>query len=220
MLKDKKIDYYKVLIWLVSLVLILIPIFLYQYRFGISLSKNREIWDQFGSYISGVYAPFFSFLTLLLLFRQNKSQVKMDSYQRENNDALRLRDDADFYLNSLDKNLTSNANIDSSIISTLLRYFSNLSFQELENSDLSIHGDLIHSQNQKILANWTGFNIALKSLKTYENTSFEHHYISTKLKPLSIFGYSYCTALDNYCYIQSKRQVICNEYSEIIPETS
>lgn len=214
MIEKKKIDCNKLLILIAFILVISLPIYLYQYKFGTALSNDRDIWGQFGSYISGIYAPFFSFLTLFLLYRQNKAQVKMDNYQRTHNEATQIRSDADFYLSSLDKSLKGE------IAVILKNNFSTISAIELNDDHHLISANRIHEQNQIIRNSWIGFNIALKSLKIYENTSFEYYYRSVRLIPITMHGYDCCVALDNYCYIQSQGEFRFNEYSEVVAKNT
>lgn len=67
----------KKLIVLAALLLLAAPFLIYQIKFNGPLSDRHEVWAQFGDYISGIYAPILSLLTLGVLFIQVQIQKRM-----------------------------------------------------------------------------------------------------------------------------------------------
>ena len=52
----------------ILIVLILLPIILYIYKFGsLILSNKHNHWAEFGTYLGGIYTPILSILTIILL---------------------------------------------------------------------------------------------------------------------------------------------------------
>lgn len=65
------------LILLAALLLLAAPFLIYQIKFNGPLSDSHEVWAQFGDYISGIYAPILSVLTIGVLAIQVQIQKRM-----------------------------------------------------------------------------------------------------------------------------------------------
>ncbi len=170
---------------------LLFPILLYLFQFGFSLSKDREIWSQFGSYVSGIYGPFLSLLTLYLLYEQNRAQLKINNYQREHNDANQLRADAEFHLKIVNEILSEKNLSKPESIKSALNYFGrndNLNSEEIYTENRQNSANYITTHSPRLFHAWFGYCASLKGLKTYIDSSFEHHYTSVKKLPISLLG--------------------------------
>ena len=54
----------------ILLLIFLTPVLVYVATFGASLSRSHSIWSEFGSVMSGIYAPIIAMTTLLVLLAQ------------------------------------------------------------------------------------------------------------------------------------------------------
>ncbi|MFH0267245.1 hypothetical protein [Vibrio rumoiensis] len=72
----------KVVFSIVILVLIT-PIILYVYQFGIGLWSEQNDWANLGSYLSGFYSPLLTFGTLIILYKQLVFQKKSQETERD-----------------------------------------------------------------------------------------------------------------------------------------
>lgn len=203
----------KVIFGLLIFICISSPVVLYFMKFGttysinVKLSNTNADWGSFGSYIAGIYTPIFSALSIILLYQQNKTQRLII----EQADAIRIREEASFYLKIIDEHI----NTDSKLLEILIQNFSKIVEPKINitKNELLLIATNINNDNPQIFRAWYGFNISLASLKTYKNSSFKYHFTSTKLLPVNLFGFDICVALDNYCHIQSNMKQPFGEYS-------
>lgn len=89
-----------IFVWVIVL---LIPLILYSYIFGTGLSTKSQEWANFGSAMSGIYAPILSIFTLVLLVLQLRMQAKLNTHEYDQAYIGQGRADIEFYLNQLQK---------------------------------------------------------------------------------------------------------------------
>lgn len=72
----KKQDLKSGAILLLAILLLAAPLLVYQIKFNGAVSSEHKVWAEFGDYISGIYAPILSVLTLIVLFAQVQLQQR------------------------------------------------------------------------------------------------------------------------------------------------
>ncbi len=68
---------------LIILIILLLPICIYLFKFHNSLSDNHQSWSEFGSYIGGVYGPIISILSIIILIVTLKQMRSSQDQDRE-----------------------------------------------------------------------------------------------------------------------------------------
>ena len=199
----------KTIFWMAGFTLLL-PIVMYLIKFNYGLSDSQDEWGQFGSYISGIYSPILTALTLYFLYKQIKLQeLSMEQYH-----AQACSEDFNYYLSVINnKLLKEHKTSGGAVKSELIKNFSDLSDYH-ENPGNFFSFAINMNENKNFAENWSFLNGLIGGFKKYENTTFEHYYINSKLKAISILGWDCCAALDNFCYVISKREFTYNEFSQ------
>lgn len=202
----------KALIFILIPIIFILPIVIYLTKFGIDLSNNQDIWGQFGSYISGIYAPILAILTLVILYKQYRFQ----KLAWEQSYAQAKANDLNYYLELLQKNLLTELSNGTTIKYTLEHDFLNISVNSLSNEKLKLIASQLYSENENFISCWHLLNTYIVGFKCYKKTTFEHFYTDSKLKLVSVIGYKCCVALDNFSYISNNGEIICKEFSSEI----
>jgi hypothetical protein len=73
-MSNKKTYKIRVIVLLVSLFILLLPVIVYSYQFGIGMWTSHSEWADMGSALGGIYSPILTVLMLLLLFKQTNIQ--------------------------------------------------------------------------------------------------------------------------------------------------
>lgn len=76
---------FKILTPLIILVVV-IPLALYLSKFNNGLSSNSQDWGAFGSYLSGIYSPIFSLISVIILISTLNEMRKTSKQEKENFD--------------------------------------------------------------------------------------------------------------------------------------
>ena len=79
------------------------PILVYVATFGASLSKSHSIWSEFGSAMSGIYAPIVALTTLFVLLAQLGLQKQLHIHETDQAYIQQARSDIEFYCIQLAK---------------------------------------------------------------------------------------------------------------------
>lgn len=178
-------------------VVLCLPIVLYLYQFGFTLSSDHKVWAEFGSLMSGIYSPIIAFIALLVLVNQSRIQLSMDKHQHDHTYIERNRNDLDFYINRLESYIDKRYDDNLTIKQYMLLNFSPLSNDELlqERTKKKIKEfTLAHPQ---IIDIWLAIYPILSGLDRVKEYPYIHSFESSKLRISSCLYFGTCVALDN-----------------------
>ncbi|MFM2345068.1 MAG: hypothetical protein RLZZ210_1681, partial [Pseudomonadota bacterium] len=88
-------------LYIIAVMLILIPIIFYIYNFSYGISNKTSDWANFGTFLSGIYTPILSILTLLLLYKQYIVQRNLNIYQENQKYLDNFRDTLHMFTDNL-----------------------------------------------------------------------------------------------------------------------
>lgn len=90
---------------LLAVFILLLPLLLYIYQFGLSLSTEHSRWSEFGSYLTGIYSPLIALVALFILTTQLLIQRAMSKHHHDQAFVNSAREDINFYINKLENYL-------------------------------------------------------------------------------------------------------------------
>lgn len=187
-----------------TLVLILLliftsPIIIYTLNFGFHLTADHQRWAEFGTFISGIYAPVLSLVTLLVLVSQYRMQNKMNEYQIEQTTISRLVNDNTQFLEAICRELDSAPYIRTkSVEDILMDHFFFLSADDLANDEKYRSAIMLYKKVPKISDCWMALTSTLATLEMIEGSSYKAAFSSELLRVQSTLSHGTCTSLDNY----------------------
>ena len=185
---------------LVIFIALWLPIALYAYQFGFSLSSDHKVWAEFGSIMSGIYSPIIAFIALLILANQARIQLSMDKHQHNHSFIERNRNDLDFYINKLESYLEKDYDEKLTIKQYLLLNFSNLSNATLLEEKTKEKAQAFIFAHHQVFDTWLAIYPILKGLDSQKEYPYVHNFESSKLRISSCLYFGVCVAIDNLYY--------------------
>jgi len=183
--------------------MLLLPISLYIYQFGISISTEHSRWSEFGSILSGIYSPLIALVALLILAIQLLIQRAMSKHQHDQAFITSAREDINFYIGKLEAYLAKEKD-GTSIKEYIDTHFRFLYPVELANQEVIEHIQSFNKEHQYIFDIWLAIYPILKGLETSESYPYEHNFEAAKLRVSSCLSFGTCVAIDNIYYVISK----------------
>ena len=180
------------------LVLYALPLVVYVAAFGTSLSDQHPRWAEFGSAMSGIYAPIIALTTLAVLVAQVGLQKQINEHQFEQSYLQQARADLEFYTLQL-----ANALQTQMLPGQNLRQFLHKNFQpstagELDAPELRTLAANADAILPSSLGLWFAVYPILTGLAAGKGKSFDMTLASAKQKLIAILSYETCVSLDNY----------------------
>jgi len=180
-----------------------LPILIYVYQFGFTLSANHQRWAEFGSVMSGIYSPIIAFIALFVLIGQSRAQISMNEHQFDQTYIQENRKDLDFYIDKLENYLVQGYDKELNIRSHLEASYLNLSNEELLSSTRVEFAKEFYQKHPKVFDIWLAVYPILIGLNSQKEFPYEHNFTSSELRITSSLTLSTCIALDCYYYCLS-----------------
>lgn len=212
----------KSLEWLISLAktlaivaLLLMPMLVYVWVFGIELSRDHQRWSEMGAAMSGIYTPILTLLTLAVLVAQFKLQASINRHTFDQSFVQQARDKITFSLEQLAIELSKDMEEGRQIKSSLFDKFAYAKAETLAMSSAVNVAKSINRQHPRVVALWSEFYSGIAGLRTHDFDPYSTAYTSMKQRAISMLSYEGCVALDNFVWCVSERKLkLGYEYSD------
>jgi hypothetical protein len=121
----------KKLLSILFVLLFLLPLALYAYKFGFGLWGDHKQWAAMGGFFSGIYSPVIALLALVILAGQHAGQMSINKHQFDQAYIQNARVDIDYYLEKLADVLNQKISSEQSVKDLLNGCFAYLTIEEL-----------------------------------------------------------------------------------------
>lgn len=192
-------------------IFLIVPLMLYAYTFGTQISISHQQWAEFGSFISGIYSPILTLVTIIVLgfqvalqSRQTALQQQINDHERDQAYLIRAYSDIEFYATRMEVVLNSTAFQDDTLRSHLHKHFQPTSVENLDSIELRQLAANIHYSIPAALDLWAAVYPILIGLDAYKKTMFNLAYVSSSQKLIALLGMESCVALENFHRVQSE----------------
>lgn len=183
----------------IFLLLFMAPILIYISEFGLGVWSDHTKWAEMGSAFSGIYSPFIAFLAFLILIGQAKSQGAMNKHIFDQSYIKDVREDLNFYLEKLDKNLNESIYPEGTV-RDILRQYSITHEEDLRTERCRVITQQFVQKNRKILDIWVAMYPLLIGLGVNKHHPYELSYTGSVLKISTVLSMESCIALDKVYY--------------------
>lgn len=180
------------------LLLYVAPLAVYVYMFGTKLTNSHARWAEFGSAMSGIYAPIVAISTLVVLFTQVRLQRQINEHQYVQSHIQQARVDLEFYCVQLVGALNQTLLPSQSVRQVLHKNFQPSKLADLDDGNLRTLAGNIHANAPSALALWFAVYPILAGLIAGKSTPFEMALHSSVAKLIAMLSFETCVALDNY----------------------
>ncbi|KHT56355.1 hypothetical protein RJ43_05490 [Alteromonas macleodii] len=178
------------------IVLFLLPIILYTYKFGFGLWEEHHSWAELGTYFSGIYSPLVALLAFLILAQQSKSQYQMDKYHCDQAYIQEARKDLDFYLNKIEHDLNTVTESGATALDELILLSQEINEDNARSSRIRSKVTTLRSNCRLAFDLWTAIGPILAGLSANKEPHYTHALQSSKHRIVAILSNSACIALD------------------------
>lgn len=211
----------KRVIWLLVIVYSA-PLLLYMSKFGLSLSFDHARWAEFGSAMSGIYAPIVALTTLAVLLAQVGLQKQINDHEFRQAHISQARADIEFYATQLSAKLDLIALPGHSFRSVLHSKFQRLTSAELDSDNLRELAANVDANLPSILGIWFGVYPILVGL-TGDDKKFEMTLNSSLQKLIALLSFETCVAMDNFHRVRTEGRIkvaykfsVLHEVAEVV----
>ena len=174
------------------------PLVIYLATFGSVLSSEHQRWAEFGSAMSGIYAPIVAVTTLAVLLAQVGLQKQINDHSYNQAHFAQARSDIEFYASQLAEKLDQIALPGKTFRSVLHMNFQPRSTAELDLDSLRTLAANIDAAMPGVMGMWFGIYPILDGLATTEEATFRMTLNSSMQKLIALLSFETCVALDNY----------------------
>lgn len=184
------------ILWFIGLVLIA-PIIVYAYNFGIGFWDTPSEWSDLGGYIGGIYTPILTVLTLLVL----SVQIYLQAAQHKQTLIAHQEQQLKEYITELESELNIEVGGGVRLRDMLNLMFRDKAKEDIENWEPGLLFEL-NQRHHKVYSMWCGVIGCLRAInnlssqKCYESG----HYFSQRNRVVSFLNPQVCRTLDKYNY--------------------
>jgi hypothetical protein len=182
----------------ILLLLYAAPLVVYVYTFGTELTNSHARWAEFGSALSGIYAPIVAITTLVVLFTQVRLQRQINEHQYVQSHIQQVRADLEFYCVQLAGALNQTLLPGQSVRQVLHKNFQPSRLADLDDGNLRALAANIDANAPSALALWFAVYPILGGLIAGKSAPFEMTLHSSVAKLIAMLSFETCIALDNY----------------------
>ena len=183
--------------WLVALIIVvvmLIPIVIYVWKFGFVISNSHSRWGEMGSAMSGIYAPILAFLTLVVLGYQVYLQNKFSYLENDLHQTQEAKNEIEYYLSLIKAELANSLSNNQDVIDLF-------AYSPLDSTlRLSKIAKKINQDNPSIGAAWVNCNNYFYGLQCEDRYPYSTTLTTLKNKAICILSFKTCAALDAYVW--------------------
>ena len=186
--------------WLVGVLLFLYaaPLLVYVLTFGTDISSSHERWSEFGSAMSGIYAPIVALSTLAVLVVQVALQRQINEHQYIQSHLQQARSDIEFYCTQLAIALEAQLLPGQTVRAVLHTNFQPRTSAELDDPTQRTLAANIDANAPSGLGLWFAIYPILAGLAAGKGSSFDMTLTSSIQKLIAILSFETCVTLDNY----------------------
>jgi hypothetical protein len=199
-----RVEAKQILFILAAVCILLLPLLLYIYQFGFSLSTEHSRWSEFGSYLTGIYSPVIALVALFILANQLLIQRSMGKHQHDQAFVNSAREDINFYIGKLENYLEKDFKDGVSIKDYIDTHFRFLDSEALTSQGVIAHIQSFNKEHQYIFDIWLALYPILKGLEASKSYPYEHNFEAAKLRISSCLSFGTCAAIDNIYYVISR----------------
>lgn len=205
---------------LLVVAMLLSPIVVYVYKFGVNITDSHARWGEMGSAMSGLYTPILSLLTLAVLLAQVRLQDAMNKHAFDQSYIQEVRTDVQYYLSQLAKELSAEFDNGSEIGQELIAVFAYVPVKELRGQRYAEVAKGLNRKYPRIMSIWSAFYPLLAGLQANSHHPYEHNFSAAKQKAIVILSYEGCVALDNFIWCVSEGNLkFSYEFAQGLTET-
>jgi hypothetical protein len=199
-----------VILLVVAVALLCLPMAVYVWTFGTSITADHARWAEFGSAMSGAYAPVVALATLVVLAFQVRLQAQQVRLQQQMNEheydqahIQQWRSDLEFYVQHLVGTLSTKTRYGNTISEILIDRFRPADAAALHEPRLRDVAMEIDSAEPRCLALWFAIYPILVGFESGTGTAFEVNKVGSKQKMIAMLGADVCVAMDNYHHVRT-----------------
>ena len=196
----------KRIIWLLVAVYAA-PVVFYIATFGASLSHDHQRWAEFGSAMSGIYAPIVAVTTLAVLLAQVGLQRRINEHSYNQAHFAQARTDLEFYAIQLAAKLDETALPGYTFRSVLHSNFQPATIAELDSDNLRTLAANIDANMPSIMGIWFSIYPILAGLASSDEATYRMTLNSSVQKLIALLSFESCAALDNLHRVRTQGQL-------------
>ena len=187
-----------------------VPLIFYALNFGVYISSDHTRWAEFGSAMSGIYAPIIAITTLAVLLAQVGLQKKINDHEFNQSHISQAREDIEFYAEQLSAALNAIAIPGRTFRSVLHSNFQLATVADLDSPELRTLAANIDLSLPGVLGMWFGVYPILTGLAAVKQRPFEMTLNSSLQKLIALLSFETCVALDNYYRVRTEGKMKVN----------
>ena len=193
--------------------ILLVPVAVYIYTFGFTVTSDHGRWSEMGSAMAGIYTPILAVLTLLVLLAQVGLQEKMNRHTFDQAFVQDARSDVHFYLDQIAQELARIYEDGHPIGPTLIEVFAYPAKPQLLVAPVADIAKALNKRQPGLLASWSAFYSVLAGLGAHDWHPYKNAHLAAKQKAIAILSYAGCAALDNYTFSASEGRLKYCEFA-------
>ena len=180
------------------LAIYLAPLGVYVWFFGPSISSHHNTWAEFGSAMSGIYAPIVALTTLAVLLVQVGLQRQINDHQYDQAYISQARIDLEFYAKSLSEKMEAHVIPGVTVRQFLHREFQPQTLTELDSPPRRELATNLDVMVPSIFGMWTGIYPILAGLQSNDLPAYQMTLSSAIQKLIAILSFETCASLENF----------------------
>lgn len=208
----------KRLIWILLGVYVM-PVAIYVMTFGWQLSIDHQRWAEFGSAMSGIYAPIVAVTTLAVLLVQIGLQKQINDHSYNQSHFAQARADIEFYAVQLAEKLNQVALPGMPVRSVLHSNFQPRTAVELDDAALRVVAANVDAAVPGLLGMWSGIYPILTGLAAIDEATYRMTLTASIQKLIALLSFETCVALDNFYRVRTEgRLSVAYRFSPLLRE--
>ena len=185
------------ILFFILVLIFLTPVVVYVATFGASLSKSHSIWSEFGSAMSGIYAPIVALTTLMVLLAQLGLQKQLHTHETDQAYIHQARSDIEFYCTQLAKTMGAILTQGKTTRALLHENFQPSAADELDDEKHRELAANIHDIAPGTVDLWGVIYPIFFGLTAGKTGNYQMTLNSSKQKLIAMLSYETCVCLDN-----------------------
>jgi len=177
---------------------LLLPLASYIYKFGYCIWEKPEGWSNFGTAMSGIYSPIIAFLAFIIIVAQVIAQSKMNKHQHDQAYISQNLSDLNFYIDLLDKELDKRTENNLTVREELQSVFGYLENEAINEENVKTFAKEFNLKYKKVFDYWGAIYPLLMSLGSQKEYPYEHNFVGSKQRIISVLSFLTCVALDQF----------------------
>ena len=182
----------------VVVLVLLLPLAIYLWQFGWRVSNDHTRWGEFGSAMSGIYAPALTLATLAVLVMQVRLQAEMHRHDRDQAYVQQASADIEFYAQRLDATLLGKVAFGNTARDVLLGQFQPPSVADLDSEHSRTTAMELDKAFPQVLGSMYAIQAIFAGLSASQDAPYRLTLSSATSKLTAVLGFETCVALEHY----------------------